>query len=95
MLTITIRYFTQKEKFDSVTDYQSAVAIKMTIAMFLSTAMIVNIVYRENFYDGQASLVVEISEIIIVTAVLHPFISYFDAFYLKKKIVQCLEKRKG
>ena len=52
LLTITIRYFTQKEKFDSVTDYQSAVAIKMTIAMFLSTAMIVNIVYRENLYKG-------------------------------------------
>ena len=50
ILTITIRHFTKFEKFDTITDYQSALAIKMTIAMFLSTAMIVNLVYRNALY---------------------------------------------
>ena len=87
-LTVSIRYFTKFEKFDTVTDYNSALTIKMTTAMFLSTAMIVNVVYREAWYDGEASLIVEISSIIFITAIIHPFITFFDAFYLKRKIRQ-------
>ena len=88
VLTKTIRYFTKFEKFDTVTDYNSALTIKMTLSMFLNTAMVANIVYRDAWYDGQASLIVEISSIIIITAIIHPFITFFDPFYLKRKIRQ-------
>ena len=67
----------------------------MTIAMTLNTAIVAQIVYRNDWYGGEASLIVEISSIIFITAILHPIISYFDAFYLKRKIRQCLEKIKG
>ena len=87
VLTKTIRYFTKFEKFDTVTDYNSALTIKMTLSMFLNTAMVANIVYRDAWY-GQVSLIVEISSIIILTAIIHPFATFFDAFYLKRKIRQ-------
>ena len=93
VLKSTIRYFTKFEKFDTVTDYNCALAVKMTIAMLFSTALVANIVYRDDWY-GQASLSVEISSIIIISAILHPFMSFFDASYFSRKIKQCLEQRK-
>jgi len=52
VLTITIKYFTKFEKFDTVTDYNSALTIKMTLGMFLNTTVISYIVYRDDWYDG-------------------------------------------
>ena len=49
VLTITIRYFTKFEKFDTVTDYNLALAVKMALAMFASTA-VANIVYIDDWY---------------------------------------------
>ena len=50
VLTMTIQYFTKYEKFDTVTDFNSALAIKMTIAMTISTAFVANTVYIDDWY---------------------------------------------
>ena len=50
LLSITIRYFTKFEKYGTITDYNSAVAIKMTTAMFINTSIITFLVYRNDFY---------------------------------------------
>ena len=50
LLSETIKYFTRFEKYNTVTDYQSAVSIKITLAMFINTAIIGFIVYRNDFY---------------------------------------------
>ena len=53
--------------------------------MYLSTAVLVNIVYGEIWF-GKVSLVVEMGNIIFMNALIHPFISFFNAPYFMRKI---------
>ena len=94
LLCHTIKYFTNFEKYDTKTDYESAVAIKLTTALFINTAIICFIVYR-NAYYGQVSLIVEVTAIIFMNAILGPFIQLFRASYILRRIRQWNEKRKG
>ena len=69
LLTRTIKYFTSLIKFDTTTAYHSAVAIRITIALFINTAIISFIVYRNDYY-GKTSLITEIMLIIFISAAI-------------------------
>jgi len=64
-----VKFFTKLEKFDSATAYNTAVSFKLTTAMFLNTAIIVIIVYRDDWY-GSDALIAEVYNIIIANAIL-------------------------
>ena len=94
LLSRTIKFFTKFEKFDSITAYNTAVSCKMTTALFIDTAIIVFMVYRDNWYGGDA-LIVEVYNIIIANAILTPVFYLLDLEHIILKFRQWGEQRKG
>lgn len=95
-LTKTIRYFGQLEKYDTNTAYQTSVAFKLTMAMFINTAIVALIVYNdEDDWYGLDSLIGEVQSIVIVNAALGPLLYFFSPWYAYKKFKQWWEMRKG
>lgn len=68
VLSITIRFFACLEKFDSQTAFKTHVATNLTISMFINTALMPMIIYREELY-GSDSLIVEAYNIVIANAI--------------------------
>ena len=66
----------------------------MTWAMFINTAIIVMIVYRNSWY-GSDALIVEVYNIIIANAILTPLIYVLDVENIVRKVRQWWERRKG
>ena len=52
-----------------MTAYNTAVSFKLTVAMFINTAIIVLIVYRDDWY-GSDALIAEVYNIILANAIL-------------------------
>ena len=94
VLTHTIKFFTKLEKFDSITAYNTAVSFKLTWALFINTAIIVIIVYRDAWY-GSDALIAEVYTIIFANAILTPLIYLFDVEVFIRKVRQWWERRKG
>lgn len=80
VLSVSIRTFCRYEKFDTYTDYNASVAWKLSISMFLNSAIVPLLVYWDDWY-GFDSLIMEVWNIILTNAVLSPLYPFFDTFY--------------
>jgi hypothetical protein len=85
MLSQVIRFFSKLEKFDSYTSYTTSVAIKLTTAMFINTALIALFVYWDDWY-GLDSLIAEVYNIILANAILSPMLYLFDVGYIVRRV---------
>jgi hypothetical protein len=85
VLSQVIRFFSRLEKFDSYTNYTTSVAIKLTTAMFINTALIALIVYWDDWY-GIDSLIAEVYNIILANAILSPLLYLFSFGYIVRRI---------
>ena len=94
VLAVTIRRFSLSEMHKTVTDYDSAVFFKLTISMFINTAVIPILVHWENWYEP-AGLTQEIYNILIANAIIPPILIVFGPKRMFKIVRQCLETRKN
>jgi hypothetical protein len=84
VLSISIRFFARLEKYDSFTEYNTSVAVKLTSAMFINTAIVAWVVYYNDWY-GSDSLVSEVYNIILANAFLSPFMYLFSVTYFLRR----------
>ena len=80
VLSKTIRFFCSLEPFDTYTEYNASVAWKLSIAMFLNSAIVPLLVYWDEWY-GFDSMIMEVWNIILTNAVLSPAFLFFDSNY--------------
>ena len=74
------------EKNISLTEQQTSVALKLTLAMFINTSIITFAIYYDDTWYGTPSLIEDISDIIIVILVILPIENILTTF-LKKKFL--------
>jgi len=82
-LRVVVRQFTLNEKHDTLTNHNLSVAVKLTFARFLNSAIlpiIVNIDRTRWFVDG--GLASDILYIILSISFLDPILYYFDIPYI-------------
>lgn len=94
VLSVTIRRFSLSELHKTVTNYDSAVFFKLTISMFINTAVIPILVHWENWYEP-AGLTQEIYNILIANAIIPPILVVFGPKRMMKIVQKCLETRKN
>ena len=71
ILMVSITFFSHLEKYSSSTDFYTSRAWKMTMAMFINTAIVAIIVYQDDLY-GSDSLITEIYNIVLANAIFSP-----------------------
>lgn len=94
VLSVTIRRFSLSELHKTVTNYDSAVFFKLTISMFINTAIIPILVHYDNWYEP-AGLTQEIYNILIANAIIPPVLVIFGPKRMLKIVRKCLETRKN
>lgn len=93
-LNAVVRHFTLMEKHLSETQYNASVASKLTIAMFLNTAVIAVVIHYEDFYSS-SGLVVEAYNILIANAVIQPLCCLIGPKLIIRKVRQRLARLRG
>jgi putative effector of murein hydrolase LrgA (UPF0299 family) len=93
-LARTVRFFGKLEKFDSYTSYNTSVAIKLVVAMFVNTAIIALIVYWDDWY-GADSLIAEVYNIVLANAIMSPLLYFFSVGYIVRLVRQWYHVRQG
>jgi uncharacterized membrane protein (DUF4010 family) len=71
LLAVVITFFSRFEKHKTSTDYNTSRAYKLTVMMFINTALIAPIVYRDHLY-GSDALIAEVYNIVLANAILSP-----------------------
>lgn len=96
LLRQLMRILTMKERAETYTDYNFAVAFKLFLTMFANTA-IIPLITNPNKDDwfGTGGLVVNIYLNILIINFLSPIFYYFNWTFFSKKIKIWLEKKKG
>lgn len=81
-----IRYFSAFEKHHTMTDYHTSVALKLTVAQCVNTALIAIIVNSSKsnwFVPG--GLIVDMTWILLANAIVQPAFYLFNPPYMIKK----------
>ena len=94
LLAFIIRTFSRFEKHLTVTDYNTSVALKQTLALFLNTAMAALVVHWGDFYSAKG-LAAEMGDIMISNAVVQQLAYVLNPYWLVRWAFGRLEKRKG
>ena len=92
ILGFTIRKFAQLEMQKTYTDYDTSVMVKLTISMFLNTAVVAMVYHWGNWYDV-GGMTVEVYNILIANAVVQPALTLFSPALVFKKLKQCFALR--
>lgn len=92
-LGFTIRKFAQLEMHKTYTDYDTSVMIKLTISMFLNTAVVAMAYHWGSWYEV-GGLTVEVYNILIANAVVQPVLTLISPAWVMKKLKQCLALRR-
>ena len=94
LLAYIIRTFSHFEKHLTVTDYNTSVALKQTLALFLNTAMAALVVHWGDFYSVEG-LAAEMIDIMISNAIVQQLAYIINPYWLVRWAFGRLEKRKG
>lgn len=88
LLGFTIRIFARQEKQKTFTDYDTSVMTKLTISMFLNTAVVAMAYHWGNWYEA-GGLAEEVYNILIANAIVQPILTLFSPAWVVKKLQQC------
>lgn len=88
LLGFTIRKFALLEKQKTFTDYDTSVMTKLTISMFLNTAVVAMAFHWGNWYEV-GGLAEEVYNILIANAIVQPVLTLFSPAWVLKKLMQC------
>ena len=95
-LLIIIRILTAQEKQETQTKYNVSVGVKITLAIFVNSAivpLIVNLDMNEHWFCN-TGLVVDSFYNVISIGFVTPFLYIVDIFFLIRRMKICFEKRK-
>jgi hypothetical protein len=75
-LAYVIRGLSRLEQYPTNTDFNTSVSLKITLALFINTAIVAIFVHQSNIY-GSHGLISEIYNIIIANAIVSPLVPIF------------------
>ena len=93
MLSRIIRFFTKYEKHTTNTHYDTSVAAKLTIALFLNSALVPFVVNWDDFYSSHG-LAKQLNYIMLANALFYPVAYVFNPHWLIRWSCGRLEVRK-
>lgn len=94
ILVFIIKVTSKMEKHVTETSYNTSVALKQTIAMFLNTAVVSFILHWQDFYSPQG-LAAEMYNIMISNAVVQPVVYWLNPAYRVQQFVRWRAVGKG
>ncbi len=93
LLSRIIRVFTSYEKHITNTSYNTSVAVKLTIALFLNSALVPLVVNWDDFYS-EHGLAKEVNYIMLANALFYPIAYVFNPNWVIRWTCGYLEARK-
>lgn len=94
ILVYIIKVTSRMEKHVTLTSYNTSVALKQTIAMFLNTAIVSFIIHWEDFYSPKG-LAAEMYNIMISNAVVQPIVYRIHPAYRVQQFIRWRTVLKG
>jgi hypothetical protein len=95
-LRVVIRKFSLYEKHDTLTNHHISVALKLSYARFLNTAIVPIIInYSFNSWIEEGGLVSDIFYLMLSIAFLDPFLNLINIPLLIKKLKRWRERNLG
>lgn len=94
VLVFIIKVTSRMEKHSTQTSYNTSVALKQTIAMFLNTAVVSFIIHWEDFYSPKG-LAAEMYNIMISNAVVQPVVYWINPAYRVQQFIRWRAVKKG
>jgi hypothetical protein len=85
VMIVVVRNFTEKEKHQTLSDFNMSVASKLTLARFVNTVIVpCSLSYQYENWFTRGGLLTDILFITFAVAFCEPFANIFNPFYLLK-----------
>ncbi|MEE4247734.1 MAG: hypothetical protein V2I33_20215 [Kangiellaceae bacterium] len=94
ILAHVIRILSRLEQYPTNTEFNTSVSIKITVALFINSAIVAIVVYQSSFYENDG-LINEIYNIILVNAAVSPLVPIFHPLHFLNRFRRWYALRQG